>query len=121
MTTGPGLENQPMRSTDTMDTKKTLGARVRELRDERRWSQEYLALRAGLHPTALSRIERGERTARVNTIVQVARALGVTMGELFTGVAGALDGDLVEPRNERGGRTCREPVAAVGGAVAHGG
>ncbi|MDA2925645.1 helix-turn-helix domain-containing protein [Acidobacteria bacterium AH-259-G07] len=38
-----------------------LGERVRHLRTHLGWSQEKLAEKAGLHPTYVGGIERGER------------------------------------------------------------
>jgi len=64
------------------------GARVRALRRAQGLSQEELAHRVGVHPTYLGGIERGERNPALKNIGQLARALGVSMAELFTGVDG---------------------------------
>jgi len=56
--------------------------RVRELRDARRWTQERLAEAAGLTPVQLSRIENGANDPKLTTVLRLARALGVRLGEL---------------------------------------
>jgi transcriptional regulator with XRE-family HTH domain len=62
------------------------GANVRRLRREARLTQMALGERAGMHFTEISRIERHERTVRLDTIVKVARALGVPAAELLDGI-----------------------------------
>ncbi len=61
----------------------TFGARVRELREERGWSQEHFAHRAELDRTYVSGIERGRRNPTLNIIHRVAQTLGVPVGDLF--------------------------------------
>jgi len=60
-------------------------------------SQEELAVRASLHRTAVGQLERGERVARVDTVVKLAGSLDVPPGEL-------LDGMSWEPGGTRLGR-----------------
>lgn len=64
----------------------TVGERIREERLERSWSQEYLAGRAGVHPTEISRLERDIRQPRLNTVLLVARGFGMSAGKLLDGV-----------------------------------
>jgi transcriptional regulator with XRE-family HTH domain len=59
------------------------GERVRQLREERSMSQEDLADAAQLHRTHISLIERGMRSARLETIESLARAFHVQPGELL--------------------------------------
>ena len=56
---------------------------VRQLRESAGLSQETLATRAGLHRTHVSLIETGKRLARLDTVGQLAVALGVEVAELF--------------------------------------
>ena len=63
---------------------KRLGDRVRELRSERKLSQEELAYKAGVHRTYLGGIERGERNPSLRNIAAIAKALDVTLSELFS-------------------------------------
>jgi transcriptional regulator with XRE-family HTH domain len=56
-----------------------LGCVVRRLRRTRRLSIEDLALRADLHPTYVSSIERGERNPSCGKLSDLALALGVPL------------------------------------------
>ncbi|HEY6761613.1 MAG TPA: helix-turn-helix transcriptional regulator [Baekduia sp.] len=69
-----------------MDAKMQLAANLRRLRKERCWSQEMLAHFAGLHPTEVSRLERGLREPRLRTVMQVAAALRVPVQDLIAPV-----------------------------------
>jgi len=68
----------------SLSVKDRFGASVRKLRDERGFSQEELAERAGLHRNYVGGIERGERNVALENIVKLARALSVPPRELFT-------------------------------------
>jgi transcriptional regulator with XRE-family HTH domain len=59
------------------------GERVRELRQAKGLSQEELAFKTGVHRTYLGGIERGERNPSLKNIAAIAKALGVTLSELF--------------------------------------
>jgi len=59
---------------------------VRRLRLEQRLSQMALSELCGLHLTEISRLERGIRDPQLETIVKVARGLGVAPAELLAGV-----------------------------------
>lgn len=59
------------------------GRRLREVRADVGVSQDTLAERAGVHPTAIGRMERGGREPRLATILRLARALGVHPGVLL--------------------------------------
>lgn len=60
-----------------------LGVRIRALRLERQLSQEALADRASIGRSYMSGIERGVRNCSVLHVIRVAKALGVSTGELF--------------------------------------
>jgi transcriptional regulator with XRE-family HTH domain len=49
-------------------------------------SQEELSFRASLHRTAIGMLERGERIPRIDTLVKLAGALGVSADELLDGL-----------------------------------
>jgi len=87
-------------------TQQQIGHRVTELRSERGVSQRRLASALELDPSALSRIESGERGLAVGELVAAAEFLGVGTDALLR--------DEVEPallfRND-GGRA--EANAAV--------
>ena len=46
-------------------------------------SQEELAFRAGVHRTYLGSIERGERNPALRNIAAIAKALDISLSELF--------------------------------------
>jgi transcriptional regulator with XRE-family HTH domain len=63
-----------------------VGERIRSLRlqtREPRLTQDKLATRAGISVSFLSMIERGERSAHVETLAQLADALDVPLEDLF--------------------------------------
>ncbi len=49
-------------------------------------SQDELSVRASVHRTEISQLERGLRVARIDTLVKIAGSLEVTPGELLTGL-----------------------------------
>jgi transcriptional regulator with XRE-family HTH domain len=51
------------------------GRRVRQLRLAKKLTQEDLAARAGLHPTYIGGVERGERNLGLENLLKIARAL----------------------------------------------
>ena len=59
------------------------GRRIRELRLARRFSQEQLAERAGLHRNYVGGIERGERNVAILNIAKLAVGLDVSLADLF--------------------------------------
>jgi transcriptional regulator with XRE-family HTH domain len=63
-----------------------LGARIRQLRKEREWSQEDLAAASDLHWTYIGQVERGERNLTLQSIRAIAKALNLKMSELLAGV-----------------------------------
>ena len=65
------------------DIRIRFGTRVRSLRNDRGWSQEAFADRAGLHRTYIGSIERGEQNISLENIEKVAATLGVSLAELF--------------------------------------
>ncbi len=63
-----------------------LGRNIAAARSAVGMSQMDLADAAGMHFTAISRLERGERAPRFNTLIQVAYALKMPPGDLLDGI-----------------------------------
>ncbi len=63
-----------------------LGENLRRTRRRVGLSQEQLAIRASLHRTEIGLLERGARVARVDTLIQLAGAMGVSPDELLAGI-----------------------------------
>lgn len=62
---------------------KNLGLRIQELRRDRGETQESLAGRLGMLAPNYARIEQGRANVTVDTLVRVANALDVDLGQLF--------------------------------------
>lgn len=60
-----------------------LARAIRQLRRERRLSQEALADAAGIHPKHLSELERANKEPRATTLARLAQALGISPAELY--------------------------------------
>jgi transcriptional regulator with XRE-family HTH domain len=67
--------------------------KVRQLRIRKGVSMRELARRTGLGVATLSRIESGEANPRLSTLMQLAKVLGVFIGDLFD-----------KPNNRKGGK-----------------
>jgi transcriptional regulator with XRE-family HTH domain len=59
-------------------------ARIRRCAD---LSQDELSVRASVHRTEISQLERGLRVARIDTLVKLAGSLDATPAELLDGLA----------------------------------
>ena len=66
------------------NTRRNFGKRVRELRNSKGFSQESLADAANLHRTYIGSIERGEQNISIDNIAKIAKALKISLAELFT-------------------------------------
>jgi transcriptional regulator with XRE-family HTH domain len=64
--------------------RQALAVNLKQMRAERGWSQEQLALESGLHRTFVAHVERGMRNASVDNVEKLADALGVTTAILLT-------------------------------------
>ena len=67
---------------------KRFGGTVRRLRSEQGYSQEGFALKVGLHRTYIGNIERGEKAVTIVTANKLAKALGLTLADLFAELEG---------------------------------
>ena len=79
--------------------KATLGAVLRRHREANEWSLADIARPAGISTAYLSEVERGYKDVSTERLLAIARALDVTVGELYLELARELG--------------AREPVDAV--------
>jgi transcriptional regulator with XRE-family HTH domain len=69
-----------------MEPSERFAANVKQLRQERKLTQEALAERAGLNLTDIARIETLRRDPGVKVAAKIAHGLGVPTSKLFDGV-----------------------------------
>lgn len=62
---------------------KNIGARVRDIRKEKGFSQEQLGELAGVHYSYIGAVERGEKNFTMTTLGKIAAALKVDVLELL--------------------------------------
>ncbi|KAA8996335.1 helix-turn-helix transcriptional regulator [Paenibacillus spiritus] len=60
-----------------------VGERIRTIRKEKNYTQEFLAEKANIHYTYISDIERGERNISLETLEKVVQALEISPVEVF--------------------------------------
>jgi y4mF family transcriptional regulator len=65
----------------------SVGERIRGRRAELGWTQDQLAQKAGISKSFLSDLENGKRSVGANNLLDIARALGVSLDFLMTGTA----------------------------------
>jgi XRE family transcriptional regulator, regulator of sulfur utilization len=80
---------------------KIIGERIRLQRRSQGLSQEDLAQKAGLHPTYIGQLERGEKNATLESISKVARALTIKLEDLVS---------FTQPNLSDGNETIRELI-----------
>jgi transcriptional regulator with XRE-family HTH domain len=86
-----------------------IGDVVRKLREARRWNQTKLADEAGLNKATIVRVEENGNSKK-ETILAVAKALGMTPGQLWNLIPGQ------EPERATAEMPTQAlPVAAAGG------
>lgn len=62
---------------------KELGCRVREAREKNHLTQEALAIKVSLTRTSITNIEKGRQQLLVHTLLEISRALNVTLESLL--------------------------------------
>jgi transcriptional regulator with XRE-family HTH domain len=60
-----------------------LGARIKELRKQRKLSQDQLSEKVDIDPKHLSRLEVGNSFPSLDTLDNIAKSLGVEMKDFF--------------------------------------
>lgn len=64
--------------------KRQFGAKIRQIRLERKMSQEELGLEAGLDLTTINEIEMGNRNPSFITIAKIGKALNRRLSDLVS-------------------------------------
>ena len=62
-----------------------LGARIRQFREAKGWSQEELGFRAGYERSSIQQYEAGETEPLIGTLLDIVRALEIKPGDLLAG------------------------------------
>ena len=73
------------------ETTRAFGERVRDRRVALGLSQEAAAVRCGIHWTQLGKVERGQRSLRLETIVKIAHGLAIDAGHLVSGLPSPIE------------------------------
>ncbi|MDR1327030.1 MAG: helix-turn-helix domain-containing protein [Heliobacteriaceae bacterium] len=66
-----------------MNIKQLLGARIRDIRRKKNFSQEHFSELIDMNPRQIVRIENGESFPTAEHLEKIAKALDVTVQELF--------------------------------------
>jgi transcriptional regulator with XRE-family HTH domain len=69
------------------ETRRELGAGIKEWRTRRRLSQADLAAAAGIHVNSFGRVERGKTNPTLKVLFKIAKKLDVSVVQLFLGPA----------------------------------
>lgn len=65
------------------NVRRQIGTRLRDYRNELGYSIEELAHKAGIHPSQIGKIERGESNFTIATLEKIVEALKLPYKELF--------------------------------------
>jgi transcriptional regulator with XRE-family HTH domain len=68
------------------ELQRAVGARIRELRTIRGWSQEGFADICEIHRSHMGEIERGEVDVALSTLAKLAKGLDITVSAMLKGV-----------------------------------
>lgn len=68
----------------------TIGDRIKEVREQRRWTQDKLAKETGISKGFLSEVENNKGTGNIGAdyVLRIANALGVSLDYLLRGEVG---------------------------------
>ena len=96
----------------------TIGAHLRQARNERGLTQEELAERAGVSRDIIAKLEQGTReSARITTLTKLANALGITVSALLGHGAHLADLPTTSPRRPEDIPDTPYPTTATIGAL----
>lgn len=77
-------DNKETKRLDSIET--SFGRVLKELRQKQGLSQEELGFQSGYHRTYISLLERGLKSPSLNTIFQMANALGINPSDMISRV-----------------------------------
>ncbi len=77
-------QNNPERVTNWERWRATVGSNIRAVRAGKGMTQEALALRSGVTRNVLIDVELGKRGILYERLIDIADALDVSVGDLFT-------------------------------------
>lgn len=90
---------------------RALGVRVRQLRSARGWSLEALATASGVSRSMLSQIERKQANPTLAVTLRIARAFGLSLGELLDNPGAATTVNVIRAEDHtyhyRSDKDCR--------------
>jgi transcriptional regulator with XRE-family HTH domain len=66
-----------------MDAKQMIGARIKDIRNRKGFTQEDLAEKININPKYLSSIERGKENPTLNTLIKLSESLDVNLNDFF--------------------------------------
>lgn len=66
-----------------MDNNFSCGIRIKQLRNEKQLTQEWVALEADITPAYLGLIERGKRNPTVTVIEKICGVMDISLSEFF--------------------------------------
>lgn len=81
--TNSNAQPTPSRASKKPSLPVSLGARIKELRKARGWSQRDLCARANVSPAQLSKYESGTNQVPLRALIRIARALAVPLDTLL--------------------------------------
>lgn len=84
-----------------MNIKKLLGKKIKEIRKNKKLTQEHLAEQIGLEPVSISNIENGKYYPSADNLEKIIKALEITPSELYNFEYLAEPQDLIGEMNEK--------------------
>lgn len=66
-----------------MDAKQMIGARIKDIRNRKGFTQEELAEKININSKYLSSIERGKENPTLNTLIKLSESLDVNLNDIF--------------------------------------
>ena len=94
-----------------------IGARIKAARERVHLTQEQLAEIIDISPTHMSVIERGVKTPKLDTFVQIANALGVSTDALLQDVVVPVNDSIMAELSARIGRMSQKDQERILNAI----